>query len=124
MSRDEIREHIHHRATGYEEPLVFQGRLTGDSIPKYDGSLLIAEAKYRDSRYGRVEINVNEIPVKLVKGISINEMLGIPPDADPNDLAALAKRNQQQPVIIDAEEIPSKTQKALPSPEELQGAEN
>ena len=114
MANDYVREVMFEVGVeGYEEELVYQGRKTGDTRKVRDHTILLAEAKRRDPKYARVELNVNEIPIKLIHGISISEMFA-------------PQLKQVDGEIIDGEELKSMTngQKALPQPEEFQEGAN
>ena len=67
---EKIEREIERRAIeGEDEPLSYQGQLTGDSIKKKSNSLLLALAKRRIPEYRdkHTEVNVQEGGVLLVK---------------------------------------------------------
>jgi hypothetical protein len=57
--RDEIRSEVHRRAFGWDEPLHYQGRLTGEMVPAYSDRMLLALATSRlPEMRDRVEVEV------------------------------------------------------------------
>lgn len=84
-ANDHWRRIVYRRANGYEEPLVFQGRKTGETIEKYSESILTLVTRSRMPR----EFRVNQ-------GIELSES---PEMADVRErfldrLAAMAERMQ------------------------------